>query len=142
MLSEGHVEAPVLAVNLNTLASAAGTSYWPDMEGKILLLEDMLAPLSRTERHLRHLQLMGVFEKLCGLIIGKPEFYDQEGAPFGYDDLFKEIIGPRSYPIVSNFDCGHTLPMVSIPQLSLVRLVARASGVSFEFLPETESRPS
>ena len=138
ILSPGSIEAPILALNLNTLMSCAGTSYWPDFEGKILLLEDMEAPLSRTERSLRHLKFIGVFDQIVGLIIGKPEVYNQEGAPFGYDALFQEVIGPRKYPIISNFDCSHTVPMISIPQLSPVRLVAEENQpVTFQFLDGT-----
>ena len=111
-------------------------SHWPDLEGIILLIEDMAAPLSRTERLLRQLQFTGAFDKIRGLIIGKPESFDQEGAPFGYDDLFREVIGSRVYPIVSNFDCGHTLPMISIPQLSRVRLDATLRRPTFTFLGE------
>lgn len=134
ILSEGSIEAPILALNLNTLTSAAGTAYWPDFRDKILLLEDMEAPLSRTERALNQLKYIGVFDQIKGLIIGKPEVYDQQGASFGYDELIQEIVGPRSYPIISNFDCSHCVPMISIPQLAPVKLVAHhGSQVSFEF---------
>lgn len=135
VLNPGEVAAPILALNLNTLISAAGTSYWPDFADKILLLEDMDAPLSRTERSLRQLNFIGVFDQIAGLIIGKPEFYNQEGAPFGYDEIFKEVVGPRKYPIASNFDCSHCVPMISIPQLTPVHLRAQKStDVTFEFL--------
>lgn len=135
ILNEGVVEAPIIALNLNTLVSAAGTPYWPDLKGKILLLEDMEAPLSRTERTLRQLKFIGVFDEIAGLIVGKPEVFNQEGAPFGYDDLFLEIIGARSYPIVSNFDCSHCVPMIAIPQLTPVHLAAKKNEeVLFQFL--------
>jgi muramoyltetrapeptide carboxypeptidase len=135
ILNPGIAKAPILALNLNTLMSSAGTKYWPDFTGKILLLEDMEAPMSRTERSLRQLEFIGVFDQIAGLIIGKPEVYYQEGAPFDYDQLFKEVIGNRSYPIISNFDCSHCVPMISIPQLSLVHLEAQeANKVCFEFL--------
>jgi muramoyltetrapeptide carboxypeptidase len=134
VLSEGTANAPILALNLNTLTSAAGTSYWPNFKNKILLLEDMEAPQSRTERALNQLKFNGVFDEIAGLIIGKPEVYDQQGSPFGYDDLILETVGLRSYPIISNFDCCHCVPMISIPQLSPVKFVAKkGSPVSFEF---------
>ncbi len=134
-LNPGMAEAPILAANLNTLMSSAGTAYWPDLESKILLLEDAEAPMGRTERSLQQLKFIGVFDQIAGLLIGKPEIFSQEGAPFGYEALFKEILGPRNYPIVSNFDCGHTVPMISIPQLSKVRLMAEKENlVSFQFL--------
>ncbi|WP_158649713.1 S66 peptidase family protein [Bacteriovorax stolpii] len=135
VLNPGVAKAPILALNLNTLVSAAGTNYWPDINGKILLLEDMEASMSRTERHLRHLSFLGVFDQIAGLVIGKPEFYNQEGAPFGYEQLFMEIIGKRSYPIISNFDCGHCIPMISIPQLSLVHIESKEPAhTHFSFL--------
>lgn len=133
--SPGFVEAPILALNLNTLLSAAGTQYWPDFEGKILLIEDMDAPQSRSERSLRQLSLIGVFDQIKGLIVSKPEFYEHQDAPFSYEELIQEVVGRRPYPIVTNFDCGHTLPMITIPQLSLVRLKAPENGpVEFSFL--------
>jgi len=135
ILSEGVVEAEILAFNLNTILSAAGTRYWPDFKGKILIVEDMDAPQSRTERSLQQLSLIGVFDEIVGLIVSKPEEYDQQRAPFTYDDLINEVVGSRPYPIVTNFDCGHTIPIITIPQLSFVRLTARAGrGVDFVFL--------
>ena len=135
VLNPGIAEAPILALNLNTMISAAGTSYWPDFKNKILLVEDMEAPFSRTERILRQLSLIGVFDDISGLIIGKPEVLKTENAPFNYDELFMEIIGKRNYPIISNFDCSHCVPMISINQLSRVKLSAESdSKVSFEFL--------
>lgn len=135
VLNSGYSRVPIIAANLNTLVSAAGTPYWPDLTGKILLLEDMFAPMSRTERHLRQLHLMGVFDQLEGLIVGKPEVFQAEDCPFSYESLFKEIIGTRTYPIVTNFDCSHCVPMISIPQLAVVELNALDSdNVTFSFI--------
>jgi len=124
VLNPGHTCAPILALNLNTLMSTAGTPYWPDLGGKILLIEDMEATMSRTERHLRQLEAMKVFDKISGLIVGKPEVFKSEEATFSYEDLFREIVGPRPYPIISNFDCSHCVPMISIPQMTMTDLFA------------------
>ena len=135
VVNPGKVEAPILAFNLNTMLTLAGTRYWPDFTGKILLIEDMDAPQSRSERSFRQLSLMGVFDKIAGLILSKPEFYKPQNAPFDYETLLLEVVGPRLYPIVSNFDCGHTLPMITIPQLAPVLLDASRNGpVEFTFL--------
>lgn len=135
VLSAGSAEGQILALNLNTLTSAAGTDFWPDFTDKVLLLEDMDVSLGRTERALSQLKLCGVFDRLAGLIVGKAEFYNQEGASFGYDQLVAEVVGVRRYPIVTNFDCSHCVPMISIPQLAPVKLMASSAGnVEFEFL--------
>ena len=122
ILNKGEVEAPIVVANLNTLVSIAGTRYFPDLKNCILLIEEMAAPFSREERSLRQLDLMGVFDEIKGLIIGKPEWPDSEGAPFSLDELILEIVGKRDYPIISEFDCSHTVPMHSIGQKSLTRL--------------------
>ncbi|KYG66152.1 hypothetical protein AZI86_03565 [Bdellovibrio bacteriovorus] len=134
VLQEGTATAPIIAANLNTLTSAAGTKYWPDLKGKILLIEEMDAPLMKEERSLRQLSLIGAFDELAGLIISKPEFFSTDGAAFTYDDLIIDIVGKRTYPIISNFDCGHTVPMITIPQGVRTHLKAETTEVKFQFI--------
>lgn len=110
----GCATAPVICANLNTLVSIAGTQYEPDLTGHILLIEEMAAPLSRYERNLRHLQLLGVFDRIAGLLIGKPEAPDLEGAPFTAEELLREVIGPVRYPVVMDIDVGHTHPSLTL----------------------------
>lgn len=134
-LNSGRVEGEIVVANLNTMMSSAGTSYFPELKDKILLIEDMLAPWSRTERSFRQLQIMGVFDEISGLVWGKPESPNPEGADFSLDDLLLEVVGQRNYPIVSNFDCSHTVPMHTIGERSKVKLVAKGNyDVAFECL--------
>lgn len=124
VLNQGEVEAEIVVCNLNTLMSSAGTPYFPDLEGRVLLIEEMYAPMSRQERSLMQLRLMGVFDKISGLIIGKPEQLVLEEAPFGFEELILEVVGERGYPIISNFDCSHTIPMHTIRQHSIISFKA------------------
>jgi muramoyltetrapeptide carboxypeptidase LdcA involved in peptidoglycan recycling len=124
VLAAGRASGPVIVANLNTLLSAAGTPYFPDLEGTVLLLEEMSAPWDLEERSFRHLQLLGVFERIAGLIVGKPEVPNQQGAPFSYDELILEVVGRRDYPIISQFDCGHTVPMLTLAQMTPITIVA------------------
>ncbi len=125
VLREGEVHAPLLAANANTLVSNAGTDVFPVLDGWILLIEEMEAPMSRLERNWRHLERLGVFDRIAGLIVGKPEFFRDEGAPFSMEDLLLEIVGDRQLPIVSNFDCCHTQPMLTLAEGATYRLIAR-----------------
>jgi muramoyltetrapeptide carboxypeptidase LdcA involved in peptidoglycan recycling len=121
----GTVEAPALIANLNTLVTAAGTDYFPELDGRVLVIEEMNAALSEEERDLRHLQLLGVFERIAALVIGKPEAYSQEDAPFDYEDLVREIVQERAgVPVVMDFDCGHTMPMLTLAQETRLRVEA------------------
>ena len=121
----GEAEAPVILANLSTLMSAAGTQYFPETNGKILLIESMSAGFAAEERNLRQLQLMGVFDGLAGLIVGKPEWPDAQGAPFAHNELILEIVGKnRAYPVISEFDCSHTVPMLTVAQMTPLRIRA------------------
>jgi muramoyltetrapeptide carboxypeptidase len=124
----GAVEARCVVANLNTLLCLAGTRFFPDLTGKLLLIEEMAAPMSRLERNLRQLELMGVFDRIAGLVLSKPELPDAEGAPFSEEMLLAEVVGPRAYPILTGFDCGHTNPMLTIAQDTMLRITASQAG--------------
>ncbi len=134
VLSHGVAEAPLVIANLNTLLAAAGTPYFPALEGTILFVEQMRAGLSQEERLFRQLERMGVLEVIRGLVVGKPEIYDPEGAPFDYDGLVQEIVGERPYPVVTGFDCSHTSPMLTLAEHTQIRIDARTSRARFTLL--------
>ncbi|WP_127717144.1 S66 peptidase family protein [Halobacteriovorax sp. HLS] len=135
VLSTGDVTGEIVVCNLNTLISAAGTEYFPNVKNRILLIEEMAAPYSKEERSLTQLKLMGVFDEISGLIIGKPEVPNSENAPFDMNELIMEIVGKRDYPIVSEFDLSHTCPMHTLAQLSKVQLIAKGNyDVTFKIL--------
>lgn len=129
-LSPGAASAPAIIANLNTLVAQAGTDHFPDLNDRILVIEEMSAPWDLQERSLRALELLGVFNEICGLVVGKPEFPNPQGAPFDYHALLREIVGERSYPIVGNFDCGHTVPMLTLAQLTRLSINAVEGGTA------------
>ena len=124
----GAVEARCVVANLNTLLCLAGTRFFPDLTDRLLIIEEMASPMSRLERNLRQLELMGVFDRIAGLVLGKPELPDAEGAPFSEEMLLAEVVGPRAYPIITGFDCGHTNPMLTIAQDTMLRITALRAG--------------
>lgn len=129
-LRSGVAGGQVVVANLETLVAAAGTAYFPDVDGTILFVEELNARYAFEERALRQLERMGVFEAIAGLVVGKPEFSSSQDAPFDYDELILEVVGPSgSFPIVTNFDCGHTHPMLTISEMTRITL---SSGKGFE----------
>jgi muramoyltetrapeptide carboxypeptidase len=125
-LNPGNATGSLIVANLNTLLTSAGTDCFPDLENKILLVEDMNAPLSQVERNFRHLERLGIFDVIQGLVVSNPEVYVQQDAPFDYDDLILEIVGThRRYPIVTQFDCGHANPMITLAEMCEVKIEAK-----------------
>ena len=124
ILNKGKRIGEVLVFNINTLVSLLGSDFIPDFSKKILILEEMDATITLEERNLNSLKLAGVFNSISGLIFSKPEKFDDKKSGKIYEDLIREIVGERNYPIIINFDCGHTIPSMCIPQKSLVLLDA------------------
>jgi muramoyltetrapeptide carboxypeptidase len=114
-LNPGDAIGMSMVANLNTLSACMGTPYLPDFKNKILFLEQMLFEYDREERQLMQLKLAGIFDQISGLVVSKPEVIDTCNSILEIPDIYREIIGPRPYPIIWNFDCGHTSPSITIP---------------------------
>jgi len=70
-IKSGQAEGELIAGNLAVFAGLLGTPYFPDVTGKILLLEDVGEPLYKIDRMLMQLKLAGVFDKIAGLLFGE-----------------------------------------------------------------------
>ena len=82
--------------------------------GKIFFAETSeVAPNPDTlRRYLKAFKAEGVFEKLNGIIVGKPidEKYYEE-----YKDVWREGVGNSELPILYNVNIGHATPRVILP---------------------------
>lgn len=112
----GRVRGRLIGGNLNTMASIWGSPYMPAIEeGDILLLEDSLKSAETVERSFAHLKLCGIFNRIGALLLGKHEGFNDQGSGKGPLDILLEVIGEPSFPILAEFDCAHTHPMLTLP---------------------------
>ncbi|WP_429101043.1 S66 family peptidase [Aeromonas rivipollensis] len=115
-VGSGRVRGRLMGGNLNTLAGIWGSPYMPQIkQGDILLLEDSLKSAQTVERAFAHLKLCGVFERIGALILGKHERFDDEGSGKRPLDILLEVVGEPGFPILAEFDCAHTHPMLTVP---------------------------
>lgn len=81
---------------------------------------------------MNQLRLMGVFDEIKGLVFSKFEYFDEGQKIISHEDIIREFVPmKKGFPVVTNFDCGHTFPMLSLPQLTKFGLKAHADGVEF-----------
>lgn len=115
-VGSGKVRGRLMGGNLNTLAGIWGSPYMPPIEaGDILLLEDSLLSAETVERSFAHLKLCGVFDRIGGLVLGKHELFDDRGSGKRPLDILLEVVGAPAFPILAEFDCAHTHPMLTLP---------------------------
>lgn len=112
----GCVQGRLIGGNLNTMEGFFGTEYMPPIQdGDILFLEDSLKDACTIERSFSLLKLAGVFDKVSGIILGKHEKFDDNGTGRAPYEILLEVLGSPQIPILADFDCCHTHPMLTLP---------------------------
>lgn len=115
-VSPGVCQGRLIGGNLNTMEGFFGTEYMPEIKkGDILFLEDSLKDACTIERSFSLLKLAGIFEKVDGIILGKHEKFDDNGTGKCPYEILLEVMGDVSIPILADFDCCHTHPMLTLP---------------------------
>lgn len=96
----------VVGGNIRCLLKLAGTPYWPDMQGKVLLLESYSGRIPQMTTYLSQLGQMGVFEKISGIILGTfTELEKQDGAT-AMTELIKQYTGTE-LAVIQTDEIGH-----------------------------------
>lgn len=121
----GTAEGRLIGGNLNTMQGIWNTKYMPEIrQGDILFIEDSLKDAATVERSFSLLKLSGVFDKIGGLILGKHEKFDDMGSGRQPYEILSEVMGEVPFPVLAQFDCCHTHPMLTLPIGSRARLDA------------------
>lgn len=122
-LKEGRVEGRLIGGNLNTMGGIWGSEYMPSIkEGDILFIEDSLHDIGTLERSFAHLKISGVFDRIGGLILGKHELFDSMGSGRRPHEVLLEVLGEYDFPLLAEYDCCHTHPMITLPLGAFVSL--------------------
>lgn len=124
-INGGKAVGRLIGGNLNTMQGIWNTEYIPAIEqGDILFVEDSLKDVATIERSFALLKCSGVFDRIGGLILGKHEKFDDLGTGRKPYEILKEVMGEVSFPVLAEFDCCHTHPMLTIPIGATVELNA------------------
>ena len=101
-----HMEGIVVGGNIRCFTKLAGTKYWPDMSGKILLLESLGGGSGQIATLLTQLEQIGVFDKVAGILLGTFTNYEKEDYELSVYDLLKMHISD-TMPVASTKEIGH-----------------------------------
>lgn len=133
-ISSGRASGHVIGCNCDTFVHLLGTPFMPEVDGAILMIEDVHKDSETLARQLLHLELAGVFERVAGIVIG--EFIDipkktDERVPASEDVLleFFEDGPPCSY----GYSFSHGDYTCPIPVGAQCEMDADSGEVSFRF---------
>ena len=130
-LAAGVVEGPLLGGNLSLLTRLLGTRYLPDLDGAILLLEDVGERPYRLDRMWTHMQLAGVFARVRGIVLGSFTACEESGADYTSGEVLRELAVSTGLPCAAGFPIGHGDVNEPVPLGVRVRLDAAAATLTF-----------
>jgi muramoyltetrapeptide carboxypeptidase len=120
----GSASGRLVGGNLALVAALVGTPYAWQLDGSILVLEDVSEQVYRIDRMLTQLLLSGTLQGVAGLIFGgfTEITEDPANAELPLDRVLREFAERVGVPAVMNFPIGHlpdhlTLPLGAIAEL-------------------------
>ena len=137
-LREGRATGPVIAGCVPSVCQLRGTPFDVNYDGAILFLEipegeNLERGLSAetVAARLTDLKNGGVFDKIAGLVLGRPYCYEEKELA-AFEELVARRVAPYRFPVLLNFDFGHTDPIVTLPIGVQATIDGRANTVSID----------
>jgi muramoyltetrapeptide carboxypeptidase len=105
VLKEGDAEGEIIGGCLSSLVTTVGTSYEPDLGGKILFVEDINEPPYKIDRMFTHLKGAGKLQGIKGVIFGQMPGCDTEQGLL--QEVILDVLEDIEGPVLFNFPSGH-----------------------------------
>lgn len=114
VIRNGKATAKITLACIMSVNRTAGTKYWINPDKNILVLDVLLSQgeldLSLLDAYLTDLFNIGVFDNLKGLVISRLAGFTIQDSNSFYNRI-SELTKGTDYPIIGNFDIGHTDPI-------------------------------
>lgn len=131
VLQEGQCHGKLVGGNLCTLNLLQGTEFMPDLEDRILFIEDdnlvgKYFPME-FDRNLQSLLHCKGGDKIKGIVFGR--FQEDSGVDQNaLRKIIKDKISPE-IPVVAGVDFGHVLPVITLPVGAELKLYAKKNKI-------------
>ena len=133
-LNLGIAAGRLIGGNLAVFASLLGTKYLPDLNNKILFLEDISELPYKIDRMLNQLRLSNVFNKIRGIILGsfsdciEP---DSNKKTLTIDEVWSDYFRGIDCPVIHSFPHGHIKDILTLPIGTRIKLNATKCYIEF-----------
>lgn len=124
-IRSGMAEGKLLGGNLNCLMKLAGTPYFPDFSGSLLLLEALNISTEDCDCYFQQLRQAGVFDQINGAAVGYIDGLQNDGqALMQMEAVLLRVSEEYNFPILKMNDFGHNCPNTVLPVGATARLDA------------------
>ncbi len=103
------MEGKIVGGNLSVLYGMIGSDTFPELDGKILFIEEVDEYIYHIDRMMHGLKRAGKLEHLKGLIVGGLTQIHDNSHPFGQtaEEVIAEAVSEYEYPVCFGFPAGH-----------------------------------
>ncbi len=105
-LRGSEMSGVVVGGNIRCFLKLAGTEYFPDLEGKILLLEARGGEVPQMVAYLSQLEQLGAFKKVRGILLGTFTKMEQLSCKPSMEELVLSAV-PDDIPVAKTGKVGH-----------------------------------
>ncbi len=128
----GIAEGRLVGGNLSVLTAIQGTPYFPEIKGKILMLEEVGENIYRVDRMLTQLELGGHFDNCAGIVFGGMTDVDSDGGygDFSLMDILEQHCQRANKPAFIGAMFGHIPDKRTMPLGCRVRMNADSGTVT------------
>lgn len=102
-----EMEGIVIGGNIRCLLKLAGTSYFPDFTGKVLLLESLGGEVPVMISFFNQLKQLGIFERVNGILLGTFTTMEKYKLSPTIEELVTRIVDNPLIPIAKTREIGH-----------------------------------
>lgn len=105
----GVMEGEIVGGNLSVLYGMMGSNTFPELDGKMLFIEEVDEYIYHIDRMMHALKRAGKLENLKGLIVGGLTQIKDNSHPFGMtaEQVIAEAVAEYNYPLCFSFPAGH-----------------------------------
>ncbi|GAA1667099.1 LD-carboxypeptidase [Glycomyces endophyticus] len=114
----GTASGKLLGGNLSLMAAEPDRSNWPDMEGAILLIEEVEEARYRVDNMLTRIIRAGHFDDLAGIAVGQfvPHPLDEyKPGEWTMNEVIMDKLGGLGVPVLGGLKVGHDLDPRVVP---------------------------
>lgn len=115
-------EVTLVGGNIRCFLKLAGTPFFPEIEGKVLLLESASGGIERVNAYFSQLEQMQVFDQIAGLIVGDFSELREQNETVKLAGLLEEIASAYHLPVFHTPDIGHQPASTAVPLGKEIRL--------------------
>ncbi|MCH6575607.1 MAG: LD-carboxypeptidase [Bacteroidetes bacterium] len=117
-ITKGGASGRIIGGNLSVFAALIGTDYFPDLKGRILMIEEVDELPYKVDRLLNQLRLLKVFKQIKGIILGRFVDcieHDTSKRTLTLGEVMEDYMKDLKIPVLYTFPHGHIKDKVTVP---------------------------